>query len=235
MAEQESPAVRNANKHFRREEQAKAGATAWNEYLEQQNATRLKNGEVAHTAVGEGSGSRRRRGYSTEAGCSGSIGEAIAPRRLISRGTILLAPSRTDTSQQRRSRPRRQDGRAATPLRRDALGAKPRRHAVRFIKTIHRVSHSRPASPSVTRSPPILRLVALKSARPMIARATPAGNVPQVCPLRWLVTVTLGGAALAALMFANRPVTSAELTNAVEIVKMLRRVMAFSPAVRLEP
>lgn len=46
MAEQESAAVRNANKHFRREEQAKAGATAWNEYLEQQNATRLKTAKL---------------------------------------------------------------------------------------------------------------------------------------------------------------------------------------------
>jgi hypothetical protein len=33
MAEQESAAVRNANKHFRKEEQARQGAAAWKEYI----------------------------------------------------------------------------------------------------------------------------------------------------------------------------------------------------------
>jgi hypothetical protein len=46
MAEQESAAVRNANKHFRKEEQAKAGAAAWKEYIEQEDATRLKTARL---------------------------------------------------------------------------------------------------------------------------------------------------------------------------------------------
>lgn len=46
MAEQESAAVRNANKHFRREEQVKAGAAAWKEYIEQEDATRLKTARL---------------------------------------------------------------------------------------------------------------------------------------------------------------------------------------------
>src|SRR5262249_49540937 len=47
MAEkQESPAVRNANKHFRKEEQAKASADAWREYREQEDATRLKTARL---------------------------------------------------------------------------------------------------------------------------------------------------------------------------------------------
>jgi len=46
MAEQESAAVRNANKHFRKEEQAREGAAAWKEYLEQEDATRLKTARL---------------------------------------------------------------------------------------------------------------------------------------------------------------------------------------------
>jgi hypothetical protein len=46
MAEQESAAVRNANKHFRKEEQARAGAAAWKEYIEQEDATRLKTARL---------------------------------------------------------------------------------------------------------------------------------------------------------------------------------------------
>jgi hypothetical protein len=46
MAEQESAAVRNANKHFRKEEQAKAGAAAWKEYIEKEEATRLKTARL---------------------------------------------------------------------------------------------------------------------------------------------------------------------------------------------
>jgi hypothetical protein len=46
MAEQESAAVRNANKHFRKEEQAQAGAAAWKEYVDQEEATRLKTARL---------------------------------------------------------------------------------------------------------------------------------------------------------------------------------------------
>src|SRR5215471_21702901 len=46
MADQESAAVRNANKHFRKEEQAKAGAAAWKEYIEKEEATRLKTARL---------------------------------------------------------------------------------------------------------------------------------------------------------------------------------------------
>jgi hypothetical protein len=46
MAEQESAAVRNANKHFRKEQQAKEGAAARKEYLEQEDATRLKTARL---------------------------------------------------------------------------------------------------------------------------------------------------------------------------------------------
>ena len=42
MAEQESAAVRSANKHFRKEEQAREGAAAWKEYTDQADATPLK-------------------------------------------------------------------------------------------------------------------------------------------------------------------------------------------------
>jgi polynucleotide 5'-kinase involved in rRNA processing len=46
MAEQESAEVRNANKLFRREEQAKEGAAAWKEYLEQRDVARLKTAKL---------------------------------------------------------------------------------------------------------------------------------------------------------------------------------------------
>jgi hypothetical protein len=42
MAEQETVAVRNAKRQFRKEQQAKDGAAAWKEYLEQEHATRVK-------------------------------------------------------------------------------------------------------------------------------------------------------------------------------------------------
>ena len=46
MAEQESAAVRNANKHFRKEEQVRQGAAAWKEYVEQEEVTRLKTARL---------------------------------------------------------------------------------------------------------------------------------------------------------------------------------------------
>jgi hypothetical protein len=46
MAEQESAAVRSANRHFRKEEQARDGAAAWKEYTDQADATRLKTGTL---------------------------------------------------------------------------------------------------------------------------------------------------------------------------------------------
>jgi hypothetical protein len=46
MAEQESAAARNANKLFRKEEQARQGAAAWKEYVEQEDATRLKTARL---------------------------------------------------------------------------------------------------------------------------------------------------------------------------------------------
>jgi hypothetical protein len=42
MAEQESAAARNANKHFRKEAQARVGALAWKEYVDQEQTTQLK-------------------------------------------------------------------------------------------------------------------------------------------------------------------------------------------------
>ena len=46
MAEQESAAVRSASKHFRKEEQAREGAAAWKEYIDQADATRLKTARL---------------------------------------------------------------------------------------------------------------------------------------------------------------------------------------------
>jgi hypothetical protein len=46
MAEQESAAVRTANKHFRKQEQAREGAAAWKEYTDQADATRLKTARL---------------------------------------------------------------------------------------------------------------------------------------------------------------------------------------------
>jgi hypothetical protein len=46
MAEQESAEVRNANKHFRKEIQAKEGSAAWREYLDQEGATRRKTAKL---------------------------------------------------------------------------------------------------------------------------------------------------------------------------------------------
>ena len=46
MAEQESAAVRNANKQSRKEQQAQEGAAAWKEYLEQEDATRRKTARL---------------------------------------------------------------------------------------------------------------------------------------------------------------------------------------------
>lgn len=46
MAQQESAAVRNANKLFRKEEQAREGVSAWKEYHEREDATRLKTARL---------------------------------------------------------------------------------------------------------------------------------------------------------------------------------------------
>jgi len=46
MAEQESAAVRSANRHFRKEEQARDVAAAWKEYTDEADATRLKTARL---------------------------------------------------------------------------------------------------------------------------------------------------------------------------------------------
>ena len=46
MAERESAAVRNADKHFRKEAQARDGAAARKEYAAQQDAIRLKTARL---------------------------------------------------------------------------------------------------------------------------------------------------------------------------------------------
>jgi hypothetical protein len=46
MAKQENAAIRNANKHFRMEEKAKEGTEACKQYIEQQDATRLKTARL---------------------------------------------------------------------------------------------------------------------------------------------------------------------------------------------
>ena len=46
MRRQESVAMRHANKHFRKKDQAKAGTPAWQEYLDQEDATRLKTARL---------------------------------------------------------------------------------------------------------------------------------------------------------------------------------------------
>jgi hypothetical protein len=46
MAEQETAATRNANKHFRKEEQARQGAAAWKEYVDQEEVTRVKTARL---------------------------------------------------------------------------------------------------------------------------------------------------------------------------------------------
>jgi len=43
---EKSVAVRNANLHFRKEEQAKEGAAAWKDYADQQEATQLKTARL---------------------------------------------------------------------------------------------------------------------------------------------------------------------------------------------
>ena len=46
MTDRESAAVRNANKHFRKEAQAREGAAAWKEYTDREEATRLKTASL---------------------------------------------------------------------------------------------------------------------------------------------------------------------------------------------
>jgi hypothetical protein len=46
MTEQETAAARNANKHFRKEEQARQGAAAWKEYVDQEEVTRVKTARL---------------------------------------------------------------------------------------------------------------------------------------------------------------------------------------------
>lgn len=46
MAEQESAAVRNANKQFRKEAQAREVALVWQEYAEKEAATRVKTAKL---------------------------------------------------------------------------------------------------------------------------------------------------------------------------------------------
>ena len=46
MTERESAAVRNANKHFRKEQQARDGVAARKEYSDQQDAIRLKTAKL---------------------------------------------------------------------------------------------------------------------------------------------------------------------------------------------
>jgi hypothetical protein len=46
MAERESAAVRNADKHFRKEAQARDGAAARKEYADEQDAIRLKTARL---------------------------------------------------------------------------------------------------------------------------------------------------------------------------------------------
>jgi hypothetical protein len=46
MAQQESAAVRNANKHFRKKEPSKESTGAWKEYVEQEDAARLKTARL---------------------------------------------------------------------------------------------------------------------------------------------------------------------------------------------
>jgi hypothetical protein len=46
MSQQESVLARNANKHFRKEAQAREGAVAWKEYTDQEAATRLKTARL---------------------------------------------------------------------------------------------------------------------------------------------------------------------------------------------
>ena len=46
MTHPESAAARNANKHFRKETQAREGAAAWKDYTEGEEATRLKTASL---------------------------------------------------------------------------------------------------------------------------------------------------------------------------------------------
>jgi hypothetical protein len=46
MSQQESAAVRNANKHFRKEQQIKVVAAVWQEYSDLEHATRLKTARL---------------------------------------------------------------------------------------------------------------------------------------------------------------------------------------------
>jgi hypothetical protein len=54
MAEQESAAARNANKHFRKEAQARVGALAWKEYVDQEQATQLKTARLRALRLASG-------------------------------------------------------------------------------------------------------------------------------------------------------------------------------------
>jgi hypothetical protein len=46
MTDRESAAVSNANKHFRKEAQAREGAAAWKEHTDREEATRLKTARL---------------------------------------------------------------------------------------------------------------------------------------------------------------------------------------------
>jgi len=46
MNDRESAAVSNANKHFRKEAQAREGAAAWKEHTDREEATRLKTARL---------------------------------------------------------------------------------------------------------------------------------------------------------------------------------------------
>ena len=46
MNNEESPAVRKANQHFRKEAQAREGVAAWKEYTAQEEATRQKTAKL---------------------------------------------------------------------------------------------------------------------------------------------------------------------------------------------
>jgi hypothetical protein len=46
MANEETAAIRHANKYFHKEERAREGEAAWKEYLQQQEAVRLKTAKL---------------------------------------------------------------------------------------------------------------------------------------------------------------------------------------------
>ena len=98
MAEQESAAVRSANKHFRKEEQAREGAAAWKEYIDQADATRLKTARLRAQRFSKRCFRSKRLGAVGEAGRENQVGETLVPRPRFYLATSICGQARGITN-----------------------------------------------------------------------------------------------------------------------------------------